>query len=323
MGQWGALGLRPRPDQLPVDRRPTTTGDTTLAARPGQQATQVRVALTENDGNSVIVTSASRVHHAGHRRPRSGRPSRWPGHGQLGRLQSARVCGRAVVADPVDHRRRRHPVRPSPGADRSSSARAAATSPSAGPSRPLQLERVAPDRQHPAAGAVRGGVVPNESRPAGAPWAPPGPRVSRGDSRSWRPRRWPPAPTRWPGWVPRVYADTCDLDCQTYRGLANETALTDLAVSDTAGQVMEFPGGAVAATQYSASTGRLHQPRQAVPGGARHRRRRLRPGGVQPQPHLDGLAPGVDDRGHLAAARHLESHRHHRPQRPTATGAAG
>ena len=39
------------------------------------------------------------------------------------------------------------------------------------------------------------------------------------------------------------YADTCDLDCQTYRGTLNESAITDLAVADTAGQVMEFPGG--------------------------------------------------------------------------------
>ncbi len=35
------------------------------------------------------------------------------------------------------------------------------------------------------------------------------------------------------------YADTCDLDCQTYRGTLNENALTDLAATDTAGQVME------------------------------------------------------------------------------------
>ena len=56
------------------------------------------------------------------------------------------------------------------------------------------------------------------------------------------------------------YADTCDLDCQTYRGTLNESALTDLAVSDTAGKVMEFPDGAVAATQYSASTGGYTAP---------------------------------------------------------------
>ncbi len=51
------------------------------------------------------------------------------------------------------------------------------------------------------------------------------------------------------------YADTCDLDCQTYRGIANESALSDQATEDTTAQVMELPGGAVAATQYSSSTG--------------------------------------------------------------------
>jgi SpoIID/LytB domain protein len=51
------------------------------------------------------------------------------------------------------------------------------------------------------------------------------------------------------------YADTCDLVCQTYRGTRYESALTNLAATDTAGQVMETPGGQVAVTQYSASTG--------------------------------------------------------------------
>ncbi len=56
------------------------------------------------------------------------------------------------------------------------------------------------------------------------------------------------------------YADTCDQTCQTYRGTLNESAITDLAVADTVGQVMEFPGGSVAATQYSASTGGYTNP---------------------------------------------------------------
>jgi len=60
------------------------------------------------------------------------------------------------------------------------------------------------------------------------------------------------------------YVDTCDLDCQTYRGIRNETPLSDLAVTATAGQVMEFPGGAIAATQYSASTGGYTNP--GLPG---------------------------------------------------------
>jgi peptidoglycan hydrolase-like amidase len=51
------------------------------------------------------------------------------------------------------------------------------------------------------------------------------------------------------------YADTCDLSCQTYRGTEYETAASISAANDTAGQVMVMPGGAIATTEYSASTG--------------------------------------------------------------------
>ena len=51
------------------------------------------------------------------------------------------------------------------------------------------------------------------------------------------------------------YADTCDLACQTYRGTQYETATSLAAANDTAGQVMVMPGGQVATTEYSASTG--------------------------------------------------------------------
>jgi SpoIID/LytB domain protein len=51
------------------------------------------------------------------------------------------------------------------------------------------------------------------------------------------------------------YADTCDLACQTYRGTEYETSTSIAAAYDTAGQVMVMPGGAIATTEYSASTG--------------------------------------------------------------------
>ena len=51
------------------------------------------------------------------------------------------------------------------------------------------------------------------------------------------------------------YADTCDLTCQTYRGTQYESATSIAAAQDTAGQVMVMPGGAIATTEYSASTG--------------------------------------------------------------------
>ena len=51
------------------------------------------------------------------------------------------------------------------------------------------------------------------------------------------------------------YADTCDLYCQTYRGVEYETPTTIAAANDTAGQVMVMPGGQIATTEYSSSTG--------------------------------------------------------------------
>ena len=57
------------------------------------------------------------------------------------------------------------------------------------------------------------------------------------------------------------YADTCDLSCQTYRGLANESALADLATVDTLGTVMENGNNGVPlTTEYSASTGGYTAP---------------------------------------------------------------
>jgi SpoIID/LytB domain protein len=70
------------------------------------------------------------------------------------------------------------------------------------------------------------------------------------------------------------YADTCDQTCQTYRGLTNENPLTDAATLDTLGYVMESAPGGVASgipltTQYSASTGGYTAPGTfpAVPDG--------------------------------------------------------
>ncbi len=51
------------------------------------------------------------------------------------------------------------------------------------------------------------------------------------------------------------YADTCDLTCQTYRGVQYETPTSIAAANDTAGQVMVMPDGQIATTEYSASTG--------------------------------------------------------------------
>jgi SpoIID/LytB domain protein len=51
------------------------------------------------------------------------------------------------------------------------------------------------------------------------------------------------------------YADTCDLECQTYRGTEYQTPDSVAAATDTAGEVMFMPDGSIADTEYSASTG--------------------------------------------------------------------
>ena len=57
------------------------------------------------------------------------------------------------------------------------------------------------------------------------------------------------------GW--QGYADICDSqDCQSYQGMSKENALSNKAVSDTSGQIRDIAGSNVPATaQYSASTG--------------------------------------------------------------------
>jgi len=51
------------------------------------------------------------------------------------------------------------------------------------------------------------------------------------------------------------YADTCDLECQSYPGIKYENPLATTAVRDTAGVVVKLPSGAAATTFYSSSTG--------------------------------------------------------------------
>jgi SpoIID/LytB domain protein len=51
------------------------------------------------------------------------------------------------------------------------------------------------------------------------------------------------------------YATTCDLTCQWYRGTRYLSANSEAAAKDTAGAVMVMPSGAIATTEYSASTG--------------------------------------------------------------------
>ena len=270
MGQWGAFGyaVAGTPYRSILDH---FYGGTSVAGLSSSQAsTQVRVALTENDGNTVIVTSGSAFTVSG------AAPSVGVGPGQ------------AVLMNPVGNGRWDVYVGAGcAGPWPSSPTRSGVADPTAIPNsspglgdpnaatQALQLcqgggnltVRGTIEATYNSNGAPRtvntlpleqylSGVVPNES-PAG--WGTLGSAGPQGQTWGFQELEAQAVAARsyvmaglgsWGG-----YADICDLTCQTYRGILNENALTDLAVTDTAGQVMEYPGGTVAATQYSSSTG--------------------------------------------------------------------
>ena len=270
MGQWGALGyaLSGTGYQAVLDHYYGGTSPASLSA--GQESHLVRVALTENDGNTAIVTSGSPFSVAGTSIsvPAGQAVLMGPVGGGVWTVAVGPGCGgpwtpRATLADPT--------VQPSsnPGLG----------DPQAG-SKALQLCQIGGnltvrgsiEATYNSDGAPRtvnivpleqyvSGVVPNESPagwgtlggpgPQGNPWG-----FQELEAQAVAARSFVMAGLGSYG----GYADVCDLACQTYRGLANETSITDLAVTDTAGVVMEFAGGTVASTQYSASTGGYSAP---------------------------------------------------------------
>jgi SpoIID/LytB domain protein len=269
MGQWGALGYAL--DQTGyASILGTYYGGTSLAALTGpQDATTVRVDMTENDGNQVIVTSgtpftvggtAFGANQVALMVPNGGSWNLWSGPaGCAGPWQLlAQNVPTLLTASP---------------------------SPDDG-TQTLTLCLGGPDNvtmhgtitaEYNSNGAARtvntvpleqyvDGVVPNES-PAG--WGTLGGAGPQGQDWGFQELEAQAVAVRSyvmasPGSY-GGYADTCDLACQTYRGTLNESAVTDLAAADTAGQVMEFPGGTIASTQYSASTGGYTNP-GAFPG---------------------------------------------------------
>jgi SpoIID/LytB domain protein len=273
MGQWGALGYA----LAHTGYRPILAhyyGGSSLSALSSQQeATKVRVAITENDGNTVIVTSGSAFNVSGASLDVPGGDAMLisPTAGGRWSVRVGPSCAGPWPAQPIRTNLSDPTINPAHDP--------ALGDPSAG-SKALQLcqgggnltVRGSIEALYNSDGAARtvnvvpleqyvSGVVPNES-PAG--WGTLGGSGAQGQAWGFQELEAQAVAARsyvmaglgsWGG-----YADTCDLDCQTYRGTLNENSLTDLAVSDTAGQVMKFPGGAVAATQYSASTGGYTNP---------------------------------------------------------------
>ena len=206
-GPVGRTRLRPRRNRLPGRSSAHYYGGSSLAGlSPAQEATQVRVALTENDGNTVIVTSGSAFTVSGLSVPGGQAVLMSPaGGGTVERLSWVRgVPGRGPppaairVSDPTAS------PASNPGlGDPATASQGAPTVPGRRqpdgqglPRGVVQLRRRAPDGQHRPARAVRlrcgAQRVPGRLGDARVARVR---RASPGDSRSSRPRRWPPART--------------------------------------------------------------------------------------------------------------------------------
>ena len=270
MGQWGALGYALAQTPYPSILGTYYGGTSLTSLAAPQAATTVKVDMTENDGNQVIVTS--------------GTPFTVAGIGFSGG-QAALISIISTLAGPA------WAIWSSPTCagypdgswnlvDPDANDPVATPSPNDG-SETLTLCLGAPNNvtvhgsimaTFNSNGAARtvnyvpleqyvDGVVPNESPASWGALGGPGPQAQPWgfqelEAQAVAVRSYVMAGLGSYG----GYADICDLTCQTYRGTLNESAVTDAAVTETQGQVMEFPGGAVAATQYSASTGGYTNP---------------------------------------------------------------
>jgi SpoIID/LytB domain protein len=261
MGQWGALGdaLAGTGYQSILD---SSYGGTSLTGlTPAQDATQISVVMTENNGNSVIVTSASAFTVGSVSAAAGTAVLMTPAPGGLWDVSQGPSCAGPWPSTIMSDQPSLTAVPGGPallqlcqaGGSISMHGTIEATYNTGTPASPrtvntLPLEQYVAD------------VVPSES-PAG--WGTLGGAGPQGQAWGFQELEAQAVAVR--SYVMAGlgsygdYADTCDLDCQTYRGTLNENALTDQAASDTVGQVMES-NGVVAATQYSSSTGGYTNP---------------------------------------------------------------
>ena len=268
MGQWGAFGYAYTGTPWRSIVTHYYSGATPTLTTPAQEGTYVRVALTENDGNDVTVTSDSGFTVDGHAlaggqsvlmQPSGGKWNLSTGTGCSPRSWTPLADG---VTDPE--------ARPDANSNIGASNAAAlalqlcqsggnlsvrgfleATYNSDGQARTVN---VLPLEDYIV------GVVPNESPAYWGTLGDPGPQGEPGgfqelEAQAVAARSYVMAALGSYG----GYADTCDLTCQTYRGLKNESPLTDAATLDTLGYVME-EGGRIMTTEYSASTGGYTAP---------------------------------------------------------------
>ena len=242
----GATG----PDQADV---PTVAPAVRPAALP-PDTTQVRVVMTENDTQDVIVTSAGGVSAPGVTRAPAvlfghlgnGVWSVWTGQGCGGPwTEVTQPAVKAPTASPVTPGDLLTLCGPTAATTTTDQGTITAVYNSAGAPRTvntLPLEEYVAD------------VVPGESPSYWGTLGAPGPQ-----GHDWGFQELEAQAVAVRSYVLAdhytTYATTCDLYCQTYRGTRYATSNSIAAAADTAGEVLVMPGGAIAPTEYSSSTG--------------------------------------------------------------------
>ena len=274
MGQWGAFGYAytGTPWQTIVSH--FYAGATPTLTTSQQEGTLVRVALTENNGNDVIVTSAGGFTVAGQHFAGGQAVLMQRGSGAWNLFQGSDCAGgpggwgapwATGVVDPQAVPDSDAPI----GDPNAANLALQLCQAGSGGNLYVRGDLRATYNSIPDARTVNvlpleeyiASVVPNES-PAywGTLGVDPGPQGYPGgyqelEAQAVAARSYVMAGLGSYG----GYADTCDQTCQSYRGLKNESPLTDSATLDTSGYVMEV-GTTIMTTEYSSSTGGYTAP---------------------------------------------------------------
>ncbi len=273
MGQWGAFGYAidgwSYQQILAHFYGSTATGSTRLGTLPtSQSSSDVRVVITENDGNPTVVASSTPFTVAGVQMAAGTAAKLVPEGNRSWSLYAGQGCSGPWSSTPFRTGLSNPVVTPSVSTTLGASdatgdalticlssgnmlvqGDVVATYNTSGSPRTVN---VLPLEEYVA------GVVPNESP---AYWGTLGTGGAQGQARGFQELEAQAVAARsyvmanLGSGINGSYADICDTYCQVYRGLANQTSLVALAVQDTAGQVIFMPNGQVADTQYSSSTG--------------------------------------------------------------------
>ncbi len=278
MGQWGAFGYAI--SGLTYQQIITHfygsaySGATTLGKLSAtQDTTNISVVISQNDGNDLVVTSNAAFSAAGVNIPAGQSVKLEPGNSDTWKLYAGQGCSGPWSSTPVKTALHNPEVVPSEqttlGATNTGTY--ALTICMSSGNMTVQGNVIATYNANGSPRTVNSlpleeyvaGVVPNESP---AYWGTLGATGAQGQPRGFQELEAQAVAARsyvmanLGGGINGNYADTCDLYCQVYNGLANQTPLAVAAVQDTAAQVVYMPNGQVADTQYSSSTGGYTAP---------------------------------------------------------------